>query len=418
VNTVQLTPTQHSHVVALDGEVRIVDFIETDPYVHRVLSESADPEEATHTILRVGAQATLIAGADLDAQVVERRFEGLARDFDSSLGTAVSRMSQVSSELLDGDNGALTRLLNQTRVGLKTMLDDTFDADSKSSAIAKIDAAFDGAVQQLDHKVRAALDPDTPSSALGKAKREILEKVNEVARDQDRQLRELATAVAVGKARAQATELTAMKGFTYEETLQRGLAAIASVREDTAEAIGRTTGLSGTQNGDLQVTINPEDTGGRKVRFVLECKDRRLSMPKTREELGKAIDNRAARAAIAVFSRADYAPNPLPFSWSGNQAVLVYDKDEPDGNALKLAYAWARWVSCRDLTADRTAMDVGRIEAALTRARQALARQQSARSCFTMATKKINEGTGHLGALVDEVHAALEELAEELNNKG
>jgi hypothetical protein len=298
------------------------------------------------------------------------------------------------------------------------MLDDTFDPDSKSSAIAKIDAAFDGAVQQLDHKVRAALDPDTPSSALGKAKQEILEKVKEVASDQDRQLRELATAVEVGKAKAHAAELTAMKGFTYEETVQRGLAAIASVREDTPEAIGLTTGLSGTRNGDLLVTINPQDTGGRKVRFVLECKDRRLSMPKTREELGKAIDNHAARAAIAVFSRADYAPNPLPFSWSGNQAVLVYDKNEPDGNALKLAYAWARWVCLRDLTADGSAFDVGRIEAALTRARQALAREQSARSCFTLATKKINEGASHLTALVDEVHAALEELAEELNNKG
>ena len=117
MSTVQLTPTQHSHVVLLDGEVRIVDFGETDPYVHRVLSESADPEEATHTILRVGAQAILIAGADLDAQVVERRFEGLARDFDSSLGTAVSRIGQVSSELLDGENGAL---LQRVRAELKT----------------------------------------------------------------------------------------------------------------------------------------------------------------------------------------------------------------------------------------------------------------------------------------------------------
>jgi len=415
VTAVQLAQSQPPRVVVLDGEVRIVDFVDTDPYVHRALADAADPEEATHTILRVGAQATLIAGADLEAQVVERRFEGLARNFDSSLGTAVSRIGQVSSELLDAEDGALPRLLNQTRTGLKAMLDDTFDPDSKSSAIAKIDAVFDGAVQLIDRKVRAALDPDTPSSALGKAKREILETVKEAARDQGKQLQDLAVAVAASKARAQATELTAVKGFSYEDMLQRGLATIASVHSDMAEPVGRKSGLSGTQKGDHLVTVNTEDTCGEEARFVVECKDRRLSMAKTMEELGKAMDNHAARAAIAVFSRAEHAPTPLPFSWSGNRAVLVYDKDDPDDNALQLAYAWARWVCRRDLTADGTAIDTGRIEAALSRTRQALARQQAARSCFTMATKKIDEGAGHVAALVDEVRTALAELSEELN---
>jgi hypothetical protein len=415
VNTVQLSPNQQQHVAVLDGEVRIVDIIETDPYVYRVLAKCADPEEVIHTILRIGAQAALIAGTDLDAQVVERRFEGLARNFDTSLGAAVSQISQVSSELLDGEDGALTRLLNQTRIGLKAMLDDTFDPDSKSSAIAKIDAAFDGAVQQLDHKVRAALDPDAPGSALGKAKREIVETVKEAAYEQGKQLQELAIAVASGKARAEITELTAIKGFTYEEMLLRGLESIAFIHEDIVAPIGRTTGLSGTQNGDLLVTVNSEETGGQEVRFVLECKDRRLSKPKTREELGKAIDNHGARAAIAVFSRAELAPSSLPFSWSGNRAILVYDKDEPDNNALQLAYAWARWVCRRDLTTDGSAIDVGRVEACLTKASQALARQVSARSCFTAATKKIDEGVNHLTALVGEVRDALTELSEELN---
>jgi len=94
--------------------------------------------------------------------------------------------------------------------------------------------------------------------------------------------------------------------------------------------------------------------------------------------------------------------------------VLVYDKDAPDGSALQLAYAWARWTCRRDLTADKTTLDTGRIEAALTRARQALARHQAARSCFTAATKKIDEGVGHVAALTEEVHAALAELADEL----
>jgi len=52
-------------------------------------------------------------------------------------------------------------------------------------------------------------------------------------------------------------------------------------------------------------------------------------MSKTMEELAKAIENHNAQTAIAVFSRQEFAPGPLPFSWSGNRAVLVYDKDDP-----------------------------------------------------------------------------------------
>lgn len=402
-------------VVVLDGEVRIIDFVETDPHVQRVLSVASNPEEAVHSILRIGAQAILLAGADLETQAVERRFEDMARTFDSSLGTAVSRITQVSSDLLSEDEGALPRLLKEARAGLKAILDGTFDPDSKSSAIAKIDAVFDRAAQQLDRRVRTILDPDSPDSALSKTKREIMETVKEQTRDLRAQLQDVAAAVAAGKARAKAAELSAIKGFSYEDLLHAGLAAIAAVHGDTTEPVGRKTGLSGTQKGDHLVTLSAEDTCGHEARFVLECKDRRLSMPKTMEELARAIENHGAQAAVAVFSRQEFAPVPLPFSWSGNRAVLVYDKDDPDDNALQLAYAWARWFSRRDLTTDGSSLDVGRIEAALTRARQALAKQQAARSCFTAATKKIEEGTGHVTALVDEVRAALTDLWDQIN---
>ena len=402
-------------VVVLDGEVRIVDLVETDPHVQRVLTQAEDPEEATHSILRIGAQATLIAGTDLETQVVERRFDSMTRTFGSLLDAVADRITQASSELLDEEEGTLPRLLNEAKTGLKEMLDGTFDPDSKSSAIAKIDAIFEGAVQQVDRRVRATLDPDAPDSALAKTKREIVETVKEEARDVRNQFQEMAVAVAAAKARAEVTELTAVKGFSYEDLIEGGLAAIAVIHGDIAERVGRKTGVSGTQNGDHLVTINAEDICGEEARFVVECKDRRLGMSKTMEELAKAIENHGAQAAIAVFSRQEFAPGPLPFSWSGNRAVLVYDKDDPSDDALQLAYAWARWICRRDLTADGAAFDVGRIEAALTRALQAIAKEQAARSCFTAATKKIGEGVGHVTALVDEVRSALTKLWDELN---
>jgi len=173
--------------------------------------------------------------------------------------------------------------------------------------------------EDLDRLARdiaaAQRDGDTAPAAvqaLHKAKREIVETVKETAREQGRQLQELAMAVEAGKARAQAAELTAAKGFGYEAMLQRGLAAIAAVHGDIAEPVGRKTGLSGTLKGDHLVTVNPEDTYGEEARFVIECKDRRLSMAKPMEELGKAMDYHAARAAVAVFSRAEHAPMSAP----------------------------------------------------------------------------------------------------------
>jgi hypothetical protein len=148
---------------------------------------------------------------------------------------------------------------------------------------------------------------------------------------------------------------------------------------------------------------------------VLESKDRKLSMTKTMEELDKALGNHAASAGVAVFSRQELAPSPLPFTWTGNRAILVYDKEDPEEQALQLAYAWARWMCRRDLTSDANDLDIGRVEAALTKARQALLRHQSARSCFSAATKKIEEGTTHVSSLVEEVREAIAELWDELN---
>jgi hypothetical protein len=410
MNAVQLPQLEPRRVEVLDGAVRIKDLVETDPSVQRVLAEAEDPEDVTHSILRIGARATLIAETDLETQVVERRFESMARTFESSLCTAIDRITQAGSELLDGEEGTLPRVLNETKTALKEMLDGAFDPDSKSSAIAKLDASFEAALQRADRGVRATFDPDDPNSALAKTKQEIIETVKEQARDLRTQFQETALVVAASKARAEAAELTAVKGFSYEDLIERGLAGIAAIHGDIADRVSRKTGLSGTQKGDHLVTINAEDTCGEEARFVIECKDRRLSMSKTMDELAKAIENHGAQAAVAVFSRQELAPGPLPFSWSGNRALLVYDKEDPDDNALQLAYAWARWICRRELTADGAALDTRLIEAALTRVRQALSKQQSARSCLTAAKNKIDEAAEHVTALVDEVRSALTEL--------
>jgi hypothetical protein len=159
------------------------------------------------------------------------------------------------------------------------------------------------------------------------------------------------------------------------------------------------------------VKVCADDTGGMDASFVLEAKDRRLSLPKTLQELDAALANHGALAAVAVFSSQEMAPTTVPFQWWGNKAIVVVDKDGCDPRALHLAYAWARWVVRRSISADDgTELDLGRVEAALTAARRALARHQSVKACHSAAKKKIDEGAVHVADLVDEVDEALKVL--------
>ena len=134
--------------------------------------------------------------------MVERRFERLARNFDGSLEGAVSRITDLSTKLLDEKDGALPRVFGELETNIEEILGETFDEDSKSSAIAKISTVMDEAVKGLDRRVRAAFDPDAPDSSLAKTKREIIDLVKEQVRELRKELQEVAIAVAAAKARA------------------------------------------------------------------------------------------------------------------------------------------------------------------------------------------------------------------------
>src|SRR5579875_1762320 len=384
---VQLNASDVPRPVEVDEHGVHINLLEDDPTVVRVVGEADDPERAVRTFLRVGAAATLVAKTDFESHVVERRFDGMTRRFDSSLDAAVTKITDVGAKLLDEETGALPRTFRELKDGIGAILDETFN-------------------------------PDSEDAPLSKTRREILEAVHEHFRDLRSDIGELTTALAVKNARAVAEERTAVKGFSFEDLVEEGLTRIGAVHGDVVERVGTRTGAAGTKAGDLLVTVNPDDIAGNDARFVVECKDRKLSHAKVIEELERSAANHDAVASLGVFSRQDLAPTTMPFVWWGNRAVLVYDKDDPDDAALQLAYCWARWVTRRELAGRSETFDAARAEAALQRARKALAKHQAARACFTSATNKISEGSRHVDGLVEEVRAALRELWDQLEDPG
>jgi hypothetical protein len=64
----------------------------------------------------------------------------------------------------------------------------------------------------------------------------------------------------------------------------------------------------GSKAGDFVVVVNPENTGGREVSYVVEAKTGPLAADKARRELEIAIKNRGAVAGVLVFDGLDDAP--------------------------------------------------------------------------------------------------------------
>ena len=95
-------------------------------------------------------------------------------------------------------------------------------------------------------------------------------------------------------------------------------------------------------------------------------------MRKTMAELDEALCNRDALAAIAVFRSQEQAPTSVPFQHFDDKAIVVFDPDDEDESALRLAYMWARWTVRKGLAvSEEVEIDLERVRCLLDDASRA-----------------------------------------------
>jgi hypothetical protein len=403
-----------------DDALVVHELVETDAEVLRVVRDAmrrddGDALDATRQCLRVGARAVLAANVSVETHIVEKRFDAMSDRFDEQVETAVARISEVTSTLLDEQDGALPLALEAHRGELDRLLGDAFDPDSKRSVISLFEDVLVEAHTQQAYAMQQLVATDGDDSPLARLRREVVrdlcERLHEVRRD----VAELSERIAVNEAVAPVLDLTTGKGFRFEDVVDACVARIASQHGDVAERVGTETGVTGSQKGDEVVTLNPDDTNGYEARFALEAKTRKLTMRNTLKELDDAIENRDAFAAIAVFSTQEQAPTSVPFHYAGNKAIVVLDDEGVDDSALRLAYMWARWVVRRELCggpADE--LDLERIGTLIDDAARAIDRCTQIRKYHTQARNGIDKAGAELDALVDGVRESLHAIAEEL----
>ena len=399
-----------------DGVVIIEDLLEDDPGVVALAAAATDPERAIRACLQVGARASTAAGASLDTLVVEKAFDGLVDGFSTTVSDAVTRIVGTAEGLVDEDSGQLSMMLSELKGELTSQLAALFDPESKSSALARMEAVFADAAALQAKSVRAVLDPANDKGPLGLWRAEVLGAVREQVGLVLTQLTEVAATVAATDAHAETFKLTAVKGQSFEDQLHPIIGMLASRHGDLADHVGHQNGAAGTKRGDEVVTIAEADTGGRCAAIVFEAKHRKLGMRKIMEELDEAMENRSAAAAVAVFAESAQAPTAVPFTYFANKAIVVLDPETPSEQALELAYMWARWEARKALALDGTTIDVDRIEAIIGDARRGLTRISTIRRCHSTAKKQIEAASGEVDALISDVDGALCALALELRS--
>ena len=166
---------------------------------------------------------------------------------------AAERISTTSKELLD-DDGTLNGALGAFKGEFAALIEKTFDADDRKSALSKLDETMTGSTEKLVRSVRSLLDPDDDESPLGRYRKDVVREIREQAAATTKAVQDLAERVAVRSAEAELIELTTAKGFTFEELVHEHVSRITAPFEDIAERVSTIGGTTGAKVGDEVVS--------------------------------------------------------------------------------------------------------------------------------------------------------------------
>lgn len=412
--TAQLASAPNPSVYAVDGVVHIHDLASADPDLLTLVLGADDPEAVAQRALSTGARALAIAQVSLDTAVVESSFAALETQLRSLLDDTTTRMTGTTADLLDHPEHGISATLGSWKADIASLLEQTFDPRYSDSAFGKLDTVLRDASERQLSATRRLLNPDADDSPLSRLLTGVRDQVATVLDAVGRLAEQIATDKASVAATAIALERSAVKGMAFEDQVVIAVTAVTAERGDVAEAVGRLDGAAGGRVGDIVVQVDPASIGGQSGSYVIECKDRRLTLKATLDELRRAAENRDACAAIAVFSSVDNCPVPSPFAVFNDRAIVVYDKDDADPTALRLACAWARWIVQRESRPDHDGVDLEMVGRLIDEARRSLERVNTIRRAHSAAAKKIGEASGQVAELSAELSSALNRIEQAL----
>ena len=215
----------------------------------------------------------------------KRAAEALANTLRENFADGDGRLPRTLERFL-GDDGQLRRI---TR--------DLFDENQRESALGKLNEIlgkyFDGDGSRLAH----LLDPTRAGSPLHQFRGEVT--------DEFRRLSERITALEEAKrARAEERARGTAKGADFEDALEERLGGHGPRARRPASswpAPRAATPCSARRATSSSPSTRP-GRAGRRLRIVVEAKDRSMPLSRMTNELAEARVNRSAAVALAVFT--------------------------------------------------------------------------------------------------------------------
>jgi hypothetical protein len=283
--------------------------------------------------------------------------DGLRAQVEQALTAALREQSDLVLRQFSLDQGdsALSRLVRELRShhgdlsrDLKGQVEAVvreFSLDKPGSVMSRLSGLLSSTQEQIGKN----LSLDDEQSALARLRRELMGKVEEIARHNVAFHSDVRATLSALDARKDEAARSTRHGVTFEDALGGLLAAEAQRAGDIHTATGATTGaIKNCKIGDHVVTMGPESAApGAAV--VFEAKeDRSYDLRAAVAESEKARKNRQAQIGVFVFSARTAPADLQPLARYGDDIVALWDAE--DGRTdlfVRCAYSMARCLTAR-----------------------------------------------------------------------
>ena len=305
---------------------------QVDGIAHQVIMDSMmrgeKPETVLKSILDLGG-TLLMHGAN--KATVDSVSSEVDRLIETILGVALTQYPGIIEE--------------QSRK-LKTDLEQYLDPQKNTSMQSQMKTLMEDFTEKLKSEVaKTLIEPNSPITAM---RREFIERFTQVDTRYGNILQEVTT---LSERVTSSTELRkergkgTAKGLVHEAAVVEVIERVCSPFNDIVSDVSQEVGSSARKTGDFVVEIGSEPQKVGRLRFVVEAKNTKMTLPNALRELELSMKNREATVGVLVFNDLGQAPtNGQPFRlYPGNRIIVTFQED--NSLPVEIAIAFARMLT-------------------------------------------------------------------------
>ena len=373
------TPLRQPNVRTLGDRLVVDGLVVQDDCALRLVQErekaGEDPAKAVVDAIEIGARVLDREQAGANADFVRSEFDKVSREVEAAFTERAREAGEQLEKQMEAVFGPESGLLTKA-------LERHFSDDSSGAVQNRVKEVITEVMTRSREDLLRQFSSADGQNPLADFKAGTLRQLGQLGEQQDNNLRALNEQLSSLKVELQALrdekqrleeveaerEKGSAKGRTFEESVADALERIASVRDDSCDAVGDQSGALG-KVGDVVIEIDACN-GPPRGRIVFEAKSgKALTKPKAWQQLNAALDQRDADFAVLVVPSEERLPaktRPLT-EYNGDKLLVAYDPEGDTTLPLEVAYSLAR-ARVLMARADDSTVDSGAIRDVVDRA--------------------------------------------------